>query len=91
VRVRLSTAAAADLAAILDVTLDRRGEDQARAYLTGLGERLESIVAPAEAGLGAEFIRLRYRSHDLFLAPEAGGVLVVRILPTHMGHPRHQP
>lgn len=82
-RVRLSAAAEADLAAIFAFTLARWGEAQAEAYLAGLHERLRSATPPPVQDARG-LARIRCRSHNLFVSRADDGLLIVRVLHVRM-------
>lgn len=87
--IRISKAAAADLAEIARFTIQTFGIDQARHYRDGLERCFESLVENPLLGRSAEALarelrRFEFRSHVVFYRPEGAGILVVRVLHASM-------
>lgn len=90
----LSSKAAADLEGIYEYTILNFGLEQARAYLSGLHERFETLADHPMRGRSAgEFApglrRLEYQSHVVFYLPKDKGVRIVRVLHQSMDVRRH--
>lgn len=89
---RLTSRAGADLAGISDYTIETFGIDQARRYRDELEACFESLAGNPRLGRDASWLvpglrRFEHRSHTIFFAEEAAGVLIVRILHASMGCP----
>lgn len=87
--IRISKAAAADIAEIARFTIQAFGINQARHYRTGLQRCLESLAENPMLGRSAEALalelrRFEFRSHVVFYRAEEAGILVVRILHASM-------
>jgi toxin ParE1/3/4 len=83
--IRLTEAAAADLAAIADFGFRRFGEAQTRHYQRLLSERLDRISRSPQMYPAVDHVRPGYRravfqAHAIFYRVEERGVLIVRIL-----------
>lgn len=90
----LSSKAAADLDGIYEYTILTFGLGQARAYLSGLRERFETLADNPMHGRSARELspglrRLEYESHVVFYVPKDNGVRIVRILHGSMDMKRH--
>ena len=90
----LSSKAAADLDGIYEHTILNFGLQQARAYLSGLHERFETLAENPMHGRSASELspglrRLEYQSHVVFYAPEGKGIRIVRVLHQSMDVNRH--
>lgn len=83
--VRLRAAAYADLAAILDYSVEQWGEEIGEAYLASFGEAFDLLARhPLAGALRAEItppIRcLPHRSHRIFYDVDGETVWIVRVL-----------
>jgi len=81
----LSSKAAADIDQIHEYTILNFGLKQARAYLSGLHERFETLAENPMHGRSAGELspglrRLEYQSHVVFYVPKKNGVRIVRVL-----------
>ena len=90
----LSSKAAADLSGIYEYTILSFGLKQARSYLTGLHERIQSLAESPMQGRSASELspglrRLEYESHVVFYLPRDKGIRIVRVLHQNMDMKRH--
>ena len=90
----LSSKAAADLDRIHEYTILNFGLKQARAYLSGLRERFETLAENPMHGRSASELspglrRLEYQSHVVFYVPKDKGIRIVRVLHQSMDVKRH--
>lgn len=90
----LSSKAAADLAGIYEYTILNFGQEQARAYLSGLHERFETLAEQPMHGHTADELapglrRFEYQSHIVFYVPKDNGVRIVRVLHQSMDVKKH--
>jgi toxin ParE1/3/4 len=91
---RLSCRAEVDLMEIARYTLQRWGEDQTIRYLDGLEACCQQLAGNPELGRQCDDIRpglrrMEHGRHVVFYRPEAGGILVSRILHQRMLSERH--
>ena len=91
---RLTRSAEADFQDIAAYTISKFGILQARRYRDGLERALAALAKHPLRGRAASDLapglrRWRYRSHVILFIPEAGGVLIVRVLHQRMDIPRH--
>jgi toxin ParE1/3/4 len=87
--IRISKAAAADIAGIARFTIQAFGVHQARHYRDGLMRCFESLAENQMLGRSAETLarelrRFEFRSHVVFYGAEEAGILVVRVLHASM-------
>lgn len=90
----LSSKAAADLDGIYEYTILNFGLKQARAYLSGLHERFQTLGENPMHGRSASELshglrRLEYQSHVVFYVPKDKGIWIVRVLHQSMDVKRH--
>ena len=90
----LSSKAAADLSRIYEYTILNFGLTPARAYLTGLHERFESLAENSMQGRTASELspglrRLEYESQVVFYVAKAKGIRIVRVLHQSTDMKRH--
>ena len=90
----LSSKAAADLDGIYEYTILNFGLEQARAYLSGLHERFETLAEnPMHGRTAGELTpglrRLEYQSHVVFYVLNDNGIRIVRVLHQSMDMKRH--
>lgn len=90
---RLSIAAAKDINGIYDYTMDRFGEQQTVAYLTGLDERLTYLANRPETGRTRDEVRkglmsFTYEKHVVFYRIMKYGIRIVRVLHGSMDIPK---
>ena len=83
--VRLRAAADADLAAILEYSVEQWGEEVGEAYLASFGEAFNLLARhPLAGALRAEIIPpircLPHRSHRIFYDVDGETVWIVRVL-----------
>jgi toxin ParE1/3/4 len=93
-RYALSPRAQADLDEIWDYTDSTWGEEQAARYVRLLQIAIEAVAENPRRGRACDEIRAGYRrysagSHILFYRSAAHGIVVVRILHSHMDFERH--
>ena len=90
----LSSKAAADLDGIYEYTILNFGLMQARAYLSGLHERFETLAENPMHGRSASELspglsRLEYQSHVVFYVPKNKGIRIVRVVHQSMDAKKH--
>ena len=90
----LSYKAAADLDQIHEYTILNFGLKQARAYLSGLRGRFETLAGNPMQGRSASELspglrRLEYQSHVVFYMPKDNGIRIVRVLHQSMDVKRY--
>lgn len=85
VRLRLSSAARADLVGIRHYSFREFGGDVADAYLRGFNQaftllREQPMVGPGQPDLGERVRCLTHRRHRIFYEAADDGVLIIRII-----------
>ena len=90
----LSQTAAADVDGIYEYTIINFGLDQARAYLSGMHGRMETLAEHPLVGRNADELapglrRFEYESHIIFYVVKTNGVHIVRVLHQSMDVRRH--
>lgn len=90
-RFELSQAAASDLAALAEYTIERWGNEQARHYIEALQARLTQLAHQPRLGrardeLAPRLLSVPFESHVIFSMETEFGIVVVRIL-----HDRQDP
>jgi toxin ParE1/3/4 len=91
---RLSAAADADMANIIEFGILRFGLAQVRKYISELEQHLAALAANGSIGRDASEVasgmrRFSFGSHVIFYQPDGTGILIVRILHHSMDVHRH--
>ena len=84
-------AARRDLLEIWRFSSSTWSEEQADSYLAGLDQLVLGLASGAVAGTphGADYKRLRFRSHIVFYRETARDIVIVRVLHSRMDVARH--
>lgn len=91
---RLSAAADADMANIIEFGIPRFGVSQVRVYVSELEQHLGALASNSSIGRDASEVangmrRFSFGSHVIFYQQDDAGILIVRILHQSMDVHRH--
>ncbi len=91
---QLTTEAEVEIEGIYDYSILNFGLQTARDYFFGLHQRFQLLADNPSWGSDYGYIapdlrRYEYRSHSIYYRPQAGGILIVRVLGNRQDPVRH--